>query len=149
MQDKKAKALTIKQEKFIGAYVQNEGNATQAALEAYGTSDEHTAAVIGSENLRKPDIKERIDEALVSLRITPEYTLQGFKKLADNSRVDMVKARALENIASIQDMYPKHGNSLDIADGSRALVSRCLRCCPWLVQFVFGVGFHFHRRWLT
>jgi hypothetical protein len=66
-------------------------------------------------------VRERIDEALTALNITPEYVLNGFKKMADTSRVDMAKARALENIASISDMYPKSGNSLEIGDGKLTL----------------------------
>jgi phage terminase small subunit len=118
MQEKK---LTPKQTRFVSEYIRNKQNGTQAALAAYETDSVDVAKSIASENLTKPNIRERIDEALVSLNLTPEYTLQGFKKLADNSRVDMVRARALENIASIQDMYPKHGNSLDIADGKLTL----------------------------
>jgi phage terminase small subunit len=115
------KDLTIKQKKFINEYVRNDGNGTQAALVAYDTEDEKTASVISAENLAKPSIRERIDEALVSLNLSPEYVLNGFKKLADNSRVDMAKARALENIASISDMYPKSSNSLEIGDGKLSL----------------------------
>jgi phage terminase small subunit len=52
--------LTIKQDKFVKAYLLNGGNSTKAALEA-GYS-ERTASEMGYENLRKPQIKEAIDE---------------------------------------------------------------------------------------
>lgn len=53
--------LTAKQEAFVREYVVDK-NATQAAIRA-GYS-ENTAHAIGQENLRKPIIKEAVDELL-------------------------------------------------------------------------------------
>ena len=52
--------LTPKQDAFVKAYLLNGGNATQAAIDAGYKAD--NAAVIGSENLTKPNIKAAIDE---------------------------------------------------------------------------------------
>ena len=52
--------LTVKQDKFVKAYLLNGGNATQAAISA-GYS-EKTAQEIGSENLSKPIIKSAIEK---------------------------------------------------------------------------------------
>lgn len=52
--------LTLKQDKFVKAYILNGGNATQAAISA-GYS-EKTARAIGQENLTKPDIASAIKE---------------------------------------------------------------------------------------
>jgi phage terminase small subunit len=54
------KKVTIKQAKFIEEYLKT-GNATQAVYKSYNVKAEHTAASIGSENLRKPDIKALIE----------------------------------------------------------------------------------------
>lgn len=51
--------LTVKQDKFVKAYLLNGGNSTKAALEA-GYS-EKTAGEMGYENLRKPQIKKAIE----------------------------------------------------------------------------------------
>jgi len=52
--------LTIKQGAFVKAYLLNNGNATQAAIDAgYSTK---TAQVIGAENLLKPIIASSIKE---------------------------------------------------------------------------------------
>ncbi|CAK1254733.1 Phage terminase [Fructobacillus tropaeoli] len=56
--------LTVKQKKFADEYVKS-GNATQSAIKA-GYS-EKTAAVIGTENLIKPNIKTYIDERMKEL----------------------------------------------------------------------------------
>ena len=53
--------LTIKQKAFADYYIQL-GNATEAATKA-GYS-EKTAAVIGTENLTKPNVKSYIDKRL-------------------------------------------------------------------------------------
>jgi len=54
--------LTPKQDKFLKEYLRT-GNGTQAALKAYDTVSENTAAQIASENLRKPSILEKFREA--------------------------------------------------------------------------------------
>mgnify|MGYP000931459491 CR=1 FL=1 len=54
--------LSVKQQAFINEYIRNKGNATKAAIKA-GYS-EKTAAVMGIENLRKPNIKVEIDKRL-------------------------------------------------------------------------------------
>ncbi len=51
--------LTKKQQGFVKDYLET-GNGTQSALNNYDTDDENTAAVIASENLRKPQIQEVI-----------------------------------------------------------------------------------------
>ena len=53
--------LTPKQRAFCDYYIET-GNATESAIKA-GYS-KNTAAVIGTENLRKPNIKKYIDEKL-------------------------------------------------------------------------------------
>lgn len=52
--------LTKRQDAFVKAYLLNGGNATKAAISA-GYS-EKTAAEMGHENLRKPQIKKAIEE---------------------------------------------------------------------------------------
>lgn len=121
------KRLTVKQEKFVAEYIRNDGNGTQAALVAYDTDNEKTAGVMAVENLAKPSIKERVDEALIKLRISPEYVLGKFKTIADKGTEESEDGRmkdsqganrALENMADIQGLFPSTTNSLEVgADG--------------------------------
>src|SRR3990167_1074175 len=54
--------LTKKQKAFADNYIET-GNATQAVIDAkYDVKDENSAAVIGSENLRKLNVREYIEE---------------------------------------------------------------------------------------
>ena len=69
---------TLKQRRFIKAYVQNGGNATQAALEAYDTTYA-TARVIGCENLTKPTIKRVIDRLMEAVELSTKDTLRAIK----------------------------------------------------------------------
>lgn len=56
--------LTVKQQKFIDAFIE-QGNATQAAISA-GYSKK-TAAQQGAENLKKPYVKAAIDDRLAKI----------------------------------------------------------------------------------
>lgn len=58
--------LSPKQERFIEEYFIHEMNATQAAIAA-GYS-EKTAGAIGAENLKKPQIRARIDARLEQMK---------------------------------------------------------------------------------
>ena len=69
---------TLKQRHFIKAYVQNGGNATQAALEAYDTTYA-TARVIGCENLTKPYIRQEIDRLMEAVELSTKDTLRAIK----------------------------------------------------------------------
>ncbi len=69
---------TLKQRHFIKAYVQNGGNATQAALEAYDTTYD-TARVIGCENLTKPNIKRVIDRLMEVVELSTKDSLRAIK----------------------------------------------------------------------
>lgn len=55
--------LTKKQEGFVKDYLET-GNGTQAALNNYDTKSENVAAMIASENIRKPKIVNALQEAL-------------------------------------------------------------------------------------
>ena len=76
-------SLTAKQQIFIDEYLKTR-NATQAALAA-GYS-EKTAYSIGWENLRKPEIKEVIDQRLSENAMSANEVLAG---LADQARGDI------------------------------------------------------------
>lgn len=114
----KGERLTPKQKVFVGEYVEKK-NATEAALKAYETDSRNTARSIGAENLAKPAIKKAVEEALVKLNLTPEWSLSHFKRLAERQEEvnPMASIRAAENIASIQDLYPKSQNSVELGDG--------------------------------
>ena len=75
--------LSIKQRRFIDHYLES-GNATEAAKRA-GYS-EKTAAVIGSENLRKPNIRDAIEIRLKENAMSVDEALS---LLAEFARGDL------------------------------------------------------------
>lgn len=97
-----AKKLTRKQQAFVDNYIVHRFNATKAAIAA-GYS-EKTAYSIGSENLKKPEIKQAIDAYFADGTMSPKevlfhLTLQGRGDIGaiwdeTRGRVDWAKARA-------------------------------------------------------
>ena len=120
----KTRELTIKQRKFKAAYIKNGGNATQAALEAYDTDNENIAGAIGSDNLRKPKIKQAIEMALIELELSPRSVLKDFIDIKETHKVENPNAavRAIENIANIMNLYPSQ-KSLSLQDGNVKSIS--------------------------
>jgi len=84
----KVKKLTKKQRGFVNDYVLNE-NGTEAALKNYDVKNEHTAAVIASENLTKPEIVEAIETTKKTLKsalekvVTPEKVAEKINVLLE------------------------------------------------------------------
>ena len=115
----KTRELTIKQRKFKTAYIKNGGNATQAALETYNTVDYQTAGMIGSENLKKPKLKQAIETALIDLEVTPKSVIKTFKDMVNIHSQENPNAavRANENLADILNLYPSV-KSFTLDDGN-------------------------------
>ncbi len=100
--------LTDKQRLFVEAYLANGLNATAAAKKAgYQGADDNVFAVIGFENLRKPKIRElieqRLDEAVLSanevlyrLSLQARGSMEMFlsEDLDGSIRLDLPKAYA-------------------------------------------------------
>jgi terminase small subunit-like protein len=77
--------LTIKQERWINAYLET-GNATEAARQAGYGANEDGLRVIGCQNLTKLNIKRRIDARLAEEAITATEALN---MLASHARADL------------------------------------------------------------
>lgn len=95
--------LTFKQEAFVREYIGNDGNATQAAIDA-GYSAK-SAESIGEENLRKPVIQSAIEK----------YR----KKLAEKweiQRNDVLKSLISALFFDPADLFDDNGNIRKICD---------------------------------
>lgn len=93
--------LTKKQAEFVAEYVENGHNGTQAALQVYDTTDENTAAVIASENLRKPKIESAI------------------KSIAERVNVDKVMQRLDEGLDAVKLVTTPTGSDVEIDFATR------------------------------
>ena len=108
--------MTKKQKRFVEEYL-IDLNATQAAIRAGYSSD--TAGSIGAENLKKPEIKSRIDKAMAERsrrtginqdRVLQELARIGFAKITDVVDPDTAKIRpdaSDDDLACIQSIKIK------------------------------------------
>lgn len=85
--------LTTKQQAFVEAYLANGFNGTRAAQSAGYTGSENTLAVIASENLRKPHIKQYVDERLNEFKMSADEVLV---RLSEHARGDLGEFLGLE-----------------------------------------------------
>jgi len=94
--------LTKRQKVFVEHYLQC-WNATQAAIKAGYSS--RSAYSIGSENLRKPDIKAYIDERLTELKMGADEALL---LLADQARGDLGDFMDISSVGFHLDLVGKN-----------------------------------------
>lgn len=101
--------LSIKQRLFTQKYIQYNGNGTQAALDAYDTQSPAVAHSIAAENLRKPTIREALEEALCPQGLTLSQITENLGELA-NTRPVKVSAdtvlRANVELLKLHGAYP-------------------------------------------
>lgn len=76
----KKRPLTIRQKKFVKAYVQNEGNGKEAAKQVYNVSNDNSASQLASQNLSRPNVKSAVDEALKKHEITIDHAIKPIKE---------------------------------------------------------------------
>lgn len=95
---RKPRDLTQKQQAFVREYLVDL-NATQAAIRAGYSAN--TAAVIGHENLRKPQISIAVESALAAreqrTEITQDYVLTGIRETVERCRQTVPVFDALGN----------------------------------------------------
>lgn len=90
-------SLTGKQKSFVSYYLGEANfNATLAAkMAGYHAPSRHSFESIGSENLTRPSIAEKIDEHFKLAHVSSEEVLIELGKLARGSSKDKIKALAL------------------------------------------------------
>ncbi len=108
--------MTKKQKRFVEEYL-IDLNATQAAIRAGYSPD--TAGSIGAENLKKPEIKSRIDKAMAERskrtginqdRVLQELARIGFARITDAIDPNTAKIRkdaSEDDLACIQSIKIK------------------------------------------
>ena len=119
-----AKCLTLKQKRFIDAYLIS-ANATKAAIKA-GYSAK-TAEVAGSRLLSNAKIQSRLNEKVVKQEqkheVTREKIVEGFAELAFDKTgavSDRDKKGALDSLAKIHGMFITQTE--DIAEKERVIL---------------------------
>ena len=103
---------TMKQKIFVKEYVESNGNGTRAALKAYDIEKnksiervENVAAVIAVENLRKPQIKTLMEEALESVGLTKDKIAKGIEDITKANQPIIFEGEVVSE-------YPAHDTRL-------------------------------------
>lgn len=84
--------LTRKQQGFVKDYIATD-NAVQSALKNYDTDDYNTAAVIGHENLNKPNIQKAIAD-MIPDELLKEKHLALLNKIDKEGEIDVQAVKA-------------------------------------------------------
>lgn len=92
--------LTLKQKRFVAEYIKS-GNGTRSAMIAYPNQTMMAAAVQSSDNLRKPNIQEAINDALAKHEASPEYAVGILKHVADQNEEIGAKRLAAKDILEL------------------------------------------------
>ncbi len=105
------KRLTLKQLKFIQIYIET-GNATKAAMTAYRCKNLRVAAVLGSENLIKPDIACEIEkyrkEGGLSIQKAINAINDGYDAEKKGDPDHAIRLRSADMTLKLADAYPKN-----------------------------------------
>jgi phage terminase small subunit len=103
--------LTAKQAKFVQGIAEGKSG-TQAALDAYDTTDPNTAALISSENIRKPNVKEALEPILEKHRINLDRAIEPISAALDADKQDV----------STGEWLPDHKTRLQASDRALKLM---------------------------
>ncbi len=106
-----SKRLTLKQLKFIQIYLETK-NATKAAMEVYRCKNLRVAAVLGSENLTKPDIACEIDKHRKEGGLSIQKAINAINDAYDAEKKGgpdhNVRLRSADMTLKLADAYPKN-----------------------------------------
>jgi phage terminase small subunit len=98
----KRKSLTIKERKFVKAYVSGKGKTAAYKEAGYSTSTAKNVNASAAYNVAKrPHIQAAIEEALVKLNYTPEFAVEQIGKVAAQDEELSPKLKASEKILEL------------------------------------------------
>lgn len=126
--------LTLKQQLFVEEFIKSK-NATSAVLKVYNVKNKNVAAVIGSENLRKPNIKQYVSELLArqgyDAKRHSELILNGAratKKDCSSGEITpdwQARYKFIDMLNKISDIYPNHKTvTTKLSDDLESIVLR-------------------------
>lgn len=99
---KKKDDLTIKQRKWIKAYLEC-GNATEAAMKVYDVKDRESAGQIGYENLKKLDYSDFMEEAGITDKLLQDKIKEGLS--ATRIKTSLTEPDKVEDDFAIRHKY--------------------------------------------
>jgi len=95
---------TLKERKFIGSYINNNGNATEAYLQAINDKvNKNTAGVLGLRMLRK--VKIEVESILDRIGLNDVYLAKKLKEGLETRNLS-IRVRYLDMAYKLKDIYP-------------------------------------------
>jgi len=129
----KQKPLTIKQTKFVKAYVATDGNGQEAAKIAYNSSSDNVARSTASQALTKVNVRQAIDAALKRHNITLDAAM---KPIEDGLLADKISISG-QGDQAFAEVTPDHSIRLKASGMALKLLGADKENTPG--------GIHFHQ----
>jgi phage terminase small subunit len=101
------KGLRLAWIKFIDAYIQNGGNATEAYMVAYPESSKQAARFNASRLITNDNVAEEINNRLTTQRVTDEFIYSGFVYLYlkhKDGKGAIVAEKAMESLSKMRGL---------------------------------------------
>ena len=125
---------TLRERKFIEAYIGNGGNATEAFLTLNKKVSKDTAGVLGLRMLRK--VKIEVESILDQIGLNDVYLMRKLKEGLETRNLS-VRIRYLDMILKLKDIYPVDRNKVELTgkDGKPigqtiVIIEKTYQNCP-------------------
>lgn len=102
MSEKDVRSLTTKQRRFVEEYL-IDFNATRAAQRAGYKGNDNTLRTVGSENLAKPGIAQKIKVLLRAMSMSPDEALMRLGEMARTKHTDYIKPDGTVDLQRLKD----------------------------------------------
>ena len=111
------RALTLKQRRFVGAYVRT-GNATVAAAAAYNVANANSAHAVAVETLRNPTVQCAVGELLDAEGISDRKLAEVHARFlalhdADDPQLKALGLKALDMAYKLKGAYASERHQID------------------------------------
>ena len=109
---------TLRERKFISAYIENSGNATKAYMAINPDVSEESAAVLGYRMLRKVNItvSELLDEMGINDTVLNKKLEDGLDANKVISVIPLIPKKSQENSTDLPDANSKNIEFIDVPD---------------------------------
>ena len=125
---------TLRERKFIEAYINNGGNATGAFLAINKKVSKDTAGVLGLRMLR--NVKIEVENILSQIGLNDVYLMRKLKEGLETRNLS-IRVRYLDMILKLKDIYPADRNKVELTgkDGEPigrtiVLLEKIYQNCP-------------------
>jgi len=102
---------TLRERKFIEAYIGNGGNSTEAYLTINNKANKNTAGVLGLRMLR--NVKVQVESILDQIGINDVYLMRKLKEGLETRNLS-IRIRYLDMILKLKDIYPADRNKVEL-----------------------------------